>query len=246
MTQDMTESELILRVEFLVDEIGFREYWDDPIFEGSSYEHTLPLFEEAFEWIIRGHFTSAAQQSREQDLIRHAQEIWPSPPDRLLTSIEMEVEPSLVRSQKFVDYLLQVQTRPGLYSFEISEWPIDRLLSEFEESYKSKNTLETVEGFLGLSSAAVAGAQITAQALAGRFAITAALKGTGPAGILITVASLLVTQIAKRKVQARIDKIDIEITTKRVPDEISNEEWIEFERRIEESYESGLEPEGLR
>lgn len=248
MNNPVLPTDPVERTEELADKIGFKSKWDGPAFVGSAYEHVLPLFEATYEWITYANFGTHAQQSRKRDLERAAVEIWP-PSNHGRFGENARYDPTIVRAEVFIGHLAFIQTFPNYFEVGISEWPIDRLLMEFENAHINRNNYAMILTLLGVAGTANYGINSAATAVSkryGSYAVTAVLKGTGLAGGAITIASALISYTAFLAEKRKIRNIDIHVTQERVPHEISEESWETFERRVEDEYGSDPEPEELK
>lgn len=245
MTNPVLPTDPVERTEKLAEKIGFKSIWDGPVFSGSAYEHVLPIFEATYEWITYAHFRSLAQQSRKRDLERAAVEIWP-PSNHGLFGENVRFDATIVRAELFIGHIASIQTFPNFYKVSISEWPIDRLLMEFENAHITRNNYSIILEFLGVAGTSIFVIENSAKAASTRFALTAFLNGTGVTGFAVTVASTAITYSALLAEKRKIQNIDIHVTQERIPHEISEESWEIFERRVENDYGSDPEPEGPR
>ncbi|MEO9338551.1 hypothetical protein ABFT80_14000 [Mesorhizobium sp. SB112] len=227
----VTATDAVNRVEQIVDALDMRgSVWSKPPFDGTNYDHALPVFEALYRWAARSNFQSGAQQSAKREIERAAVETWASSP---------------VAAQLFIGQIAMIQSIPAYAHLPISEWPIDRLVEEWIRIKRVIAILNEIRWYLGVGGTAntlgskaggrvIANAGVASQIGAANAARAATLlRVSGAVGLGITVLSGVGLTIAIGRCNATAQEIEEEIETVRIPKgEISQAKWDAVELRI--------------
>ena len=229
MGSAVSATDPVTRVEQIVDVLDMRRVWNNPAFDGTNYEHALPVFEALFKWAARGDFQMHSQQRLKEDIQAAAAETWSRSP---------------LAAQLFVNQIAMMQSIPAWADMPISEWPIDRLTQEWGRIKRVTAVLNEIRWYLGVGGTANTVASRSAQTAVNAPGVAAQLgqaraaraatllRASGTVGLAITVLSGIGLTIAVARCNAFAAEIEEEIETERIPDEISQEAWDAIEHRV--------------
>lgn len=229
MGSSVTATDPVNRVEQIVDALDIRVVWSNPAFNGTNYDHALPVFEALFKWAARGRFSMHSQRRLKEDIQSAAVETWSRSP---------------MAARLLVARMSMMQSIPAWSELPISDWPIERLTDEWVRIKHVMAVLNEIRWYLGVGGtantlasragqSAVSSPGVAAQLGEARAARAATLlRASGAIGLGVTILSGIGLTIAVARCNAFAAEIEEEIETERIPDEISQQAWDAIEHRI--------------
>jgi hypothetical protein len=229
MSIPVTSVDPKIRVEQIVDAMGWQSMWNSEPFEGSNYAHVLVVFESFVRWCVKGHLTSGPQQATKRQIERGAAETWARSP---------------MAAKMFIAKIAMAQDIPAWAQVPYKLWTVAELLPELVRLRELVALLNKIRAYIGIGGTANslggkalkswtesqgAKAALSEAALA-RMGLV--VKGSGHVGLGITILSGVALTIYIHMLNNAIQEIEEEIEDVRIPKgEISQAEWDAFDLR---------------
>lgn len=222
MAELLQTTDVIERVERLVDLLEIRDDWNAGKFDGCVYEHMLPVLDSIYRHLVKPISRSGERHER-QKLERAAHEVFGA------SSRGFALAPA---HQVMMDLFRDYAAGLSHLEYPISEWTKAELFTEYDHSYYWSN-------LWGVISVSIAVADVSALVAAGVAQIMAAatvVRAAGAIGIAASVAGLAAALLTYRHYTRQRDKIREEVLERIEEGEIDASEWDQHDLATRRKY----------
>lgn len=216
------ERETYARVERLVDLLELRSDWNSGTFDGTIYEHALPVFEAAYRHFLKP-LTRATEEFERRRLERAIHEVFGA------HSRGFQLTPAHNRMMDLVrDYLVYGRT----LEYPLSEWTTDELFKEYDYSYYQSQ-------FWGVVSLAIAATDVSAAIATAAAAFLGAARVAvvaGGVGTAMTALGAIAATLTYYHFTGERDAIREEVQNRIEDGRLTSESWDEFDLSVRRRY----------